>query len=609
VSARSGPDAPGPCPRISVVVPTYQRRELVMAAVESLARQTFDQPFEVIVAVDGSTDGTAAALRAMSVPFPLTVVEQPNGGAAAARNHGVRLARGDILLFLDDDMEAAPDLLAEHDRLHRQGADAVLGHMPLHPESGANVISDGVAGWAEERLARLSAPGAALGLHDLLTGQLSVSTETFREINGFDAAFTRAGSFGDEDVDFGHRLLRGGYDVRFNAQAISYQRYVVSPQQHLRQWRETGRADVLFARKHPEEALSLFELNGLNAPFARWVARPVARAPLWAPITGPVRSLAVVAGKRRGRVANQVFFRARALEYWRGVSEAGGIPWRRKLRILAYHAISDLRDAGVLAAYGVPPAEFRRQITTLKARGFHFVSVQEFTAFAEGRVGLPRRAVLITFDDCYDDLLNAASVLLAEGAGALAFAVTGQIGGENAWDRKYGGHALRLLNEAELRRLQERGIEIGAHSRTHRLLPALAAPEIEAEVLGSVNDLAALGLGRARFFAYPYGASDTQVREIAHRAGLVAAFAIHLGVMDADTDRMCIPRVEIRRSDVGALFVTKVLLARQLGWAVTASRQAKAPAHQAARAVKRRLRGVRAMRLRRAARVPRRPSL
>jgi len=134
-------------PRFSVVIPTHQRRDRVVHNVEALARQDLAS-FEVVVVVDGGSDGTAAALRALDPPFPLTILEQENSGAAEARNAGARSAGGEILLFLDDDMEADPAMLAEHDRGHRQGADLVVGDMPLHPDSPANLLSWGVGFWA-----------------------------------------------------------------------------------------------------------------------------------------------------------------------------------------------------------------------------------------------------------------------------------------------------------------------------------------------------------------------------------------------------------------------------------------------------------------------------
>ncbi len=69
-------------PRVSVIVPTYERRDLVLGAVRALARQAFDHPLEVVVVVDG----TAEALQRTTWPLPLRVIEQANQGAARARN-------------------------------------------------------------------------------------------------------------------------------------------------------------------------------------------------------------------------------------------------------------------------------------------------------------------------------------------------------------------------------------------------------------------------------------------------------------------------------------------------------------------------------------------
>ena len=87
---------------------------------------------ELVVVVDGSTDGSAQAAPRRRVPrFRPTVVEQPTAGAAAARNNGAARAPDEVLLFLDDDMPADPDLVREHARLHRDGADAVIGDTPI----------------------------------------------------------------------------------------------------------------------------------------------------------------------------------------------------------------------------------------------------------------------------------------------------------------------------------------------------------------------------------------------------------------------------------------------------------------------------------------------
>ena len=260
-------------PRFSIIMPTFQRRETVVSSVQALAHQSFEGEFEVIVVVDGSSDGSAETLRSVSRPFACKVIEQPNQGAASARNRGAANATGEVLLFLDDDMEADPTLLQQHDRSHKEGAEVVLGHVPLHPKSPQNFLSDGVGAWADDRARQLSQAGNKLRAFDVLTGQLSIRREIFEALGGFDTNFTRGGAFGNEDLDFGVRLMNGGYRLVFNPAAISYQRYVVSFRQHLDQWRDVGRADVSLARRHPEQVAAIRSARSMSAPLNRILKR------------------------------------------------------------------------------------------------------------------------------------------------------------------------------------------------------------------------------------------------------------------------------------------------------------------------------------------------
>ena len=302
--------------RFSVVIPTYQRKDLAVAAVRALEAQEGAPPFEVVVVVDGSTDGTAPALRELATSFPFDVVEQRNGGRAAAANHGASIARGELVLFLDDDMEAHPDLLATHDGAHRTGADVVFGHIPLHPASPPTFLAAGVGAWAEQRRVRILERGQ-LELADLVTGQMSLRRELFLRIGRFNAEFTRGGTFGGEDLDLGQRLVEGGYKIVFQPDAISWQRYVVTPRQYLRQWRQWGRASVLLARAHPDESDQIFQLR--ETRFDRFVGRRIR----W-----PLRIVVLVLARVRPRSARvgRWFKRVRDLEYFRGVREAGSRP-------------------------------------------------------------------------------------------------------------------------------------------------------------------------------------------------------------------------------------------------------------------------------------------
>jgi hypothetical protein len=93
-------DAPSPRPAVSVVIPTFQRRELVARALESVRAQTF-RDYEVIVVDDGSTDGTDEAIARLGMN--VRYMHQENQGLSAARNAGIAVANGDLVAFLDSD--------------------------------------------------------------------------------------------------------------------------------------------------------------------------------------------------------------------------------------------------------------------------------------------------------------------------------------------------------------------------------------------------------------------------------------------------------------------------------------------------------------------------
>ena len=448
-------------------------------------------------------------------------------------------ALGEILLFLDDDMIAHPDLLSQHDNSHHDQAEMVLGHIPLHPDSPANFLSAGVGEWAEERRERLSQPGAKLLLEDLIMGQASLSREIFTRLGGFDCDFTRAGSYGNEDREFCHRIQTSGHSIVFNPEAISWQKYIVTPRQHLKQWNQSGRADVRFARKHPELITDIFA----SRPPTTWIHRVALPALRWLTLS------LLDSGWQHPWVAS-LFFRVRQLEYNDGVDAAGGIPGRFPLRILSYHAIADLSSSSVLEQYGIPPELFRSQIAALRSSGYHFISATEFLAFLHGRSGLPRRSLLLTFDDCYEDLLKNAAPLLKElNIPAVAFAVSGRLGGCNDWDAKIGAPALKLVDAEGLQALSGQGMEIGCHSRTHPQLPCLSNEALKSEVSDSINELKTHGLDGVRLFAYPHGEHDQRVRNAIQVAGLEAAMTVEPGVVLPGDHPYELPRIEVFRSD------------------------------------------------------------
>ena len=97
-------------PEVSVIIPTYRHRDYVLATLDAVFAQTF-QDFEIIVINDGSPDDTGQLLRPLAEAGKIRYLEQPNAGQAAARNRGLKEARGRFIALLDDDDLWPPDKL------------------------------------------------------------------------------------------------------------------------------------------------------------------------------------------------------------------------------------------------------------------------------------------------------------------------------------------------------------------------------------------------------------------------------------------------------------------------------------------------------------------
>ena len=114
---------------ISIIICSYNRKELLAHALQALANVDFNpEDYEIVLVDDGSNDGTSEMVQKITFPGKITCHYQKNSGLASARNAGIRLARGEIILFMDDDTFADRRLLAEHCASHQDSSrNIVLG--------------------------------------------------------------------------------------------------------------------------------------------------------------------------------------------------------------------------------------------------------------------------------------------------------------------------------------------------------------------------------------------------------------------------------------------------------------------------------------------------
>jgi len=310
--------------RLSVVVPTFNRRSILQRTIPALLKQRdVGAEFEVIVVVDGSTDGTLALLNEMGGAPRLRIIAQKNRGLAAARNRGAAAARGEIILFLDDDMMAGPDLAAVHVAEHGTASDmVVLGALGLAEGLRRSFLKEGVEAWSRDMERRLSAPGYRLRFDDWSFGHASIGRGLFLGLGGFDETFV---AYGNEDYDLGWRLSQRGVEIRFVSRAVARQIYDKSFLSWLRDMGCVGRADVVMAAKHPELASSLRLAGGETHPLkrlARWsgLASLDPLAPAWTALAGTltVAELLSLRGPLLSHAQSLMGERA----YWRGVRNA-----------------------------------------------------------------------------------------------------------------------------------------------------------------------------------------------------------------------------------------------------------------------------------------------
>lgn len=306
--------------RVSVVIPTYGRCGSVRRALEALGRQTLPpSEYEVVVAIDGADDGTQQMVERFDAPYALRAVWRPHAGRAAACNAGLRAAASDLVVLLDDDMQAAPSFLAGHAEAHRGAEDlGVMGAVPMPPDAQASPTARYIGQRFNGHLENLARPDHQLRLRDFYTGNFSIRRATLLRVGLFDEAFTQ---YGNEDLELSVRLRRAGVRLVYAPEALAYQTYTKDFGALARDTVAKGRTAVLLANKHPETLADL-KLVTYHQGFPRW--RPARAALLAASHRWPrtphavVRAVQALERVAPQRVLNVVYFLTLDYFYWLG---------------------------------------------------------------------------------------------------------------------------------------------------------------------------------------------------------------------------------------------------------------------------------------------------
>jgi glycosyltransferase involved in cell wall biosynthesis len=231
---------------ISVVIPTYNRLPILAKCLQALAEQCCEQPYEVIVVDDGSTDATLDWLAQNTDALShLRWVEQSHLGPAAARNFGVAQAKGEMIVFIDSDLVVTPTFLHSHWQTW-QRAQQRLGHERLFTYGlviNTSNFDDPTA--TPYKVTDYSAAYFA-------TGNVMISRQWLETAGLFDTQFAL---YGWEDLELGVRLKQLDLQLVKAPTAVGYHWHppfaLEQIPQLIDQEFQRGKMGALFYRKHP----------------------------------------------------------------------------------------------------------------------------------------------------------------------------------------------------------------------------------------------------------------------------------------------------------------------------------------------------------------------
>jgi GT2 family glycosyltransferase len=227
----------------SVIIPTYNRPQALSQCLDALTRLEYaGSSFEVIVVDDGGVVSLEPVLQPFQSRASVTLLRQANAGPAAARNNGARHARGEYLVFTDDDCTPMPDWLQKLAESFRLYPDAVLGGKTV------NVVPRNLYSAASQLLMDFlytfynAVPDQALFF---ASNNIAVPTASFLAIGGFSGEYRRAGG---EDRAFCRQLRQHGARLVYAPEAIVRHRHDLTITGFLVQQFTYGRGASIFHR-------------------------------------------------------------------------------------------------------------------------------------------------------------------------------------------------------------------------------------------------------------------------------------------------------------------------------------------------------------------------
>ena len=234
---------------LSVVMPTYDEPERLEAALKSLSQQDYPhEAIQIIVVDDASPHLDSERLHAAVAPLQLQLLRnEQNQGRARARNTALRVASGEIVVFLDSDMIVGTNFLCAHVQRHQTHAEAVfVGNVRFASEIPNTSLTRYIEGRGVHRVDE----DKPIPFNCFVTGNSSVRRSTLLRVGFFDEDLT---AYGGEDLELGYRLHLAGIPLYYAPEALSYHYHLRSLEPLCRLMQTYGNKSIpILLNKHPE---------------------------------------------------------------------------------------------------------------------------------------------------------------------------------------------------------------------------------------------------------------------------------------------------------------------------------------------------------------------
>jgi len=251
-------------PKISVIIPTFNRLPILSETVTALASNVGDgiPAWELIIVDDGSTDQTPTFLELLQSEnrFNLVVIRQANKKQATARNKAMQVARGRLFVFLGDDTVPVQDFLAIHwQRFQEKGEPAnyaAIGHVDWHDDIARTPFRNWINNWGPQFGFRLIENPDHVPFNFFYTSNLAFSRALYDGYGGFNEIFSQ---YGWEDIELGLRYQKKGHmRLRYEPKALVRHLHHISIESFCQRQIKVGYSAVKFYRLYPELREFLF---------------------------------------------------------------------------------------------------------------------------------------------------------------------------------------------------------------------------------------------------------------------------------------------------------------------------------------------------------------